>query len=341
MKIRTIGIDLAKEVFGLHAVDVHGKVLLHTRVPRKRLLSRLTRLEPCLVGMEACGSAHYWAREIERLGHKVRLMSPQFVTPYRKGNKNDPNDAEAICEAVTRPSMRFVPIKRDEEQDMQALHRVREQLIKNRTALANQIRGLLRERGIIVAKAIGRLRAALPLVLEDETNGLSALMREVVGEMAERLRTLDDYLRRHDQRIARLCQEDERCRRLVKVEGVGPLIATALVAAIGNARQFKSGRELGAWLGLVPRQHSSGQRTLLLGISKRGDRYLRTLLIHGARAAARVAERRLDARSIWISRLKQRSGPNVAAVALANKNARVMWALLARNQSYRPSSSAA
>lgn len=337
MKIRTIGIDLAKEVFGLHAVDVHGKVLLHTRVPRKRLLSRLTRLEPCLVGMEACGSAHYWAREIERLGHQVRLMSPQFVTPYRKGNKND---AEAICEAVTRPSMRFVPIKRDVDQDMQALHRVREQLIKNRTALATQIRGLLRERGIIVAKAIGRLRAALPLILENETNDLSALMRELVGEMAERLRTLDDNLRRHDQRIARLCQQDERCRRLVKVEGVGPLVATALVAAIGNAWQFKSGRELGAWLGLVPRQHSSGHRTLLLGISKRGDRYLRTLLIHGARAASRVAELKRDARSIWISRLKQRSGPNVAAVALANKNARVMWVLLARNQSYRPSGSA-
>jgi transposase len=194
---------------------------------------------------------------------------------------------------------------------------------------------------MIVAKAIGRLRAALPLILENETNGLSALMRELVGEMAARLRTLDDYLRRHDQRIARLCQQDERCQRLVKVAGVGPLVATALVAAIGNARQFKSGRELGAWLGLVPRQPSSGQRPLLLGISKRGDRYLRTLLIHGARAATRVAERKRDARSVWISRLKQRSGPNLAAVALANKNARVMWALLARPQSYRPSSSAA
>jgi transposase len=237
--------------------------------------------------------------------------------------------------------MRFVPIKRDEEQDLQAVHRVREQLIKNRTALANQIRGLLRERGIAVAKAIGRLRAALPLILEDESNGLSGLMRELMGEMAERLRVLDDQIQRHDQRIARLCQQDERCRRLVKVEGVGPLVATALVAAIGNARQFKSGRELGAWLGLVPRQHSSGQRTVLLGISKRGDRYLRTLLIHGARAAARVAARKRDARSVWVTRLQLRSGPNVAAVALANKNARVMWALLTRNQTYRPSTSAA
>jgi len=194
-------------------------------------------------------------------------MSPQFVKPYRKGNKNDPNDAEAICEAVTRPSMGFVPIKRDEEQDMQALHRTREQLIKTRTALANQIRGLLRERGIIVAKAIGRLRAALPVVLADETNGLSALMRELIGQMAERLRTSDDYIRRHDQRIARLCHADERCRRLVKVEGVGPLVATALVAAIGNAHQFKSGRELSAWLGVVPRASIAAANVLCCLVS--------------------------------------------------------------------------
>jgi len=305
VNVKTLGIDLAKETFGLHGVDALGRVAVHRRVTRKQLLVFLVKLEPCLVGMEACGSAHYWAREIEKLGHTVKLMSPQFVIPYRKGNKNDPNDAEAICEAVSRPSMRFVPIKNEEQQDLQALHRVREQLVKNRTALANQIRGLLRERGVVVAQAIARLRM------------------------------LDERLRQHDQRIARICQQDERCRRLVKVEGVGPLVATAVVAAIGNARQFTNGRELSAWLGLVPREHSSGQRTMLLGISKRGNRYLRTLLIHGARAATRVAERKRDARSIWLSRLKLRGGPNVAAVALANKNARVMWALLARGDSYR------
>ncbi len=335
MKLKTIGIDLAKETFGLHGVDARGRVIVHKRITRKQLLSFLAQLEPCLVGMEACSSAHYWAREIEKLGHTVKLISPQLVIPYRKGNKNDPNDAEAICEAVTRPSMRFVPIKNEEQQDLQALHRVREQLIKNRTALANQIRGLLRERGIVVAQAIARLRRALPLILEDESNRLSALMRELLGEMAERLRMLDDRLRPYEERIERLCRQDERCQRLVKVEGVGPLVATALVAAIGDARQFKNGRELSAWLGLVPRQHSSGQRTVLLGISKRGDRYLRTLIIHGARAATRVTERKGDARSIWVSRLKLRAGPNVAAVALANKNARVMWALLARGDSYR------
>ena len=286
------------------------------------------------LGSYACQLDDFYAL-LEKLGHTVKLMSPQFVVPYRKGNKNDPNDAAAICEAVKRPSMRFVPIKHEEQQDLQALHRVREQLVKNRTALANQIRGLLRERGVVVAQAIARLRAALPEILEDESNRLSALMRELLGEMAERLRMLDERLRQYDQRIARCCQQDERCRRLVKVEGVGPLVATALVAAIGNARQFTNGRELSAWLGLVPREHSSAKRTMLLGISKRGNRYLRTLLIHGARAATRVAERKRDARSIWLSRLKLRGGPNVAAVALANKNARVLWALLARGDSYR------
>jgi transposase len=261
-------------------------------------------------------------------------MSPQFVIPYRKGNKNDPNDAEAICEAVSRPSMRFVPIKNEEQQDLQALHRVREQLVKNCTALASQIRGLLRACGVVVAQAIARQRAALPVVLEDQSNRLSWLMRELLGEMAERLRLLDDRLRQYDQRVARICQQDERCRRLVKVEGVGPLVATAVVAAIGSARPFTNGRELSAWLGLVPRERSSGQRTMLLGISKRGNRYLRTLLIHGARAAASVAERKRDARGIWLSRPKLRGGPNVAVVALANKNARVMWALLARGDCY-------
>ena len=310
-------------------------MVVHKRITRKRLVELLVKVEPCLVGMEACGTAHYWAREIKKLGHTVRLMSPQFVMPYRKGNKNDPNDAEAICEAVTRPSMRFVPIKCEEQQDLQALHRVLEQLIKNRTALANQIRRLLRERGVVLAQAIARLHAALPLILEDASTGMSGVMRELLGEMAERLRMLDDRLRQYDQRIERLCQQDERFRRLVKVEGVGPLVATAVVAAIGNARQFTNGRKLSAWLGLVPREYSSGNCTVMLGISKHGNRYLRTLLIRGARAAAGVAERKRDARSIWRSRLKPGGGLNVAAVALANKNARVRWALLARSDLYR------
>jgi len=262
-------------------------------------------------------------------------MSPQFTRAYLKGNKNDANDAAAICEAVSRPSMRFVPVKKQPQQDIAALHRVRAQLTKSRTALANQIRGLLGEYGIAVVGGIDRLRQALPVILEDEANGLSGMFRETLAEMAERLQWLDERCQRYERRMELVFRQDEGAKCLGQIEGVGPLIATALVAAVGNAREFKSGRELAAWLGLVPRQHSSGGRRVLLGISKRGDRYLRTLMIHGARAALRVAQRKCDPRSVWTSRIKLRRGPNVAAVALANKNARVMWALLVRGDNYR------
>lgn len=334
METTTIGIDLAKDVFELHGVDGKGRVVLQRRLTRKRLIECLAKLPACLVGMEACGSAHHWAREITKLGHEVRLMSPQFIRPYVKGNKNDANDAAAICEAVGRPSMRFVPVKNQHQQDIAALHRVRSQLVKNRTALANQIRGLLGEYGITVVQGIDHLRRALPVILGDEANGLSGMFRETLAEMAERLQWLE-RCRRYERRIELVFRQDERARRLGQIEGVGPLIATALVAAVGNAREFRSGRELAAWLGLVPRQYSSGGRNVLLGISKRGDRYLRALMIHGARSALRVAARKRDPRSIWISRIKLRRGPNVAAVALANRNARVIWALLIRGEDYR------
>ncbi len=263
-------------------------------------------------------------------------MSPHLVAPYVKRNKNDRNDAEAICEAVSRPSMRFVPIKSATQQDLQSLHRVRSQLIRSRTALANEIRGLLGEYGIAITKELRVLRRALPLILEDQDNGLSGVFRETLAEMMERLKFLDERIKRYEQRVRQLFEQDERCQRLVQIQGVGPLIATALVAAVGNAREFRSGRELSAWLGLVPRQQSSGGRNVLLGITKRGDRYLRMLLIHGARAAVRYAERRSDPGGAWISRLKARSGPNVAAVAVANKNARVAWILLSSGEHYLP-----
>jgi transposase len=335
MKVTTLGIDLAKSIFRLHGVDARGVAVLRRQLTRQQLLPFLAKLSPCLVGMEAGPGAHFWAREIGKLGHAARLMSPHFVKPYVKSNKNDANDAEAICEAVGRPSMRFVPNKNTSQQDVQALHRIRAQLIKWRTALANEIRGLLAEYGIVVTRGIAPLRRRLPMILEDPENGLSGLFREMLVEMAERLRVLDERIRQYDLRVARVFGQDERCQRLAQVEGVGPLIATALVAAVGNAHDFKSGRELSAWLGLVPRQHSSGGRTVLLGISKRGDRYLRTLFIHGARSAVRTVERRKDLRSVSISRLKGRQGPNVAAVALANRNARVLWALLTKGESYR------
>jgi transposase len=285
--------------------------------------------------MEACGGAHYWAREIAKLGHEVRVMSPRFVRPYVKSNKNDARDAEAICEAVTRPSMRFVAVKSQAQQDVLALHRIRALLIGERTASMNQVRGLLAERGIVVAQGVAQLRRSLAELLGDCDERVSELFREALVEMRERLGTLEERLARYDQQIERFARHDPRARRLMTVPGVGPLIATALIATVGDARQFRSGRELSSWLGLVLREHSSGQRTILLGISKRGDRYLRTLLIHGARSALRYARHKRDRRSAWIAALSERSGPNVAAVALANKNARVLWALLTCGEEYR------
>jgi transposase len=335
VEIRALGIDLAKNVFRLHGVGRDGKVVLRRELRRRQLLVFLAQTPPCLVGMEACGGAHYWAREIAKLGHEVRLMNPRFVQPYVKSNKNDARDAEAICEAVGRPSMRFVVAKSQAQQDVLALHRVRSLLIGERTALMNQMRGLLAECGIVAAQGAAQLRRTLAIILEGSDTRVSGLLREMLSEMSERWRLFEERLGRYERRIEQLARGDERAGRLMKVTGVGPLIATALLAAVGDARQFRSGRELSAWLGLVPREKSSGERTVLLGITKRGDRYLRTLLIHGARAAIRYAPLKKDRCSRWIGAVSQRRGPNVAAVALANKNARVLWALLARNEDYR------
>ena len=336
MNIKTLGIDLAKSVLHLCGMDVHGKVVLRKRLSRGKLLEFLANVPACLIGMEACGGAHYWAREIGKLGHEVRLMSPQFVKPYVKTNKNDSNDAEAVCEAVGRANMRFVPVKSVEQQDIQAIHRIREQLIKSRTAQANQIRGLLGEYGIIIPKGLRQVRGRLPGILEDAENGLSFRARRFLSDLVERVRELDERIRAYDKEIEELFKEDERSQRIEKVEGIGPVVATAIVAAVGNGTFFKDGRQLSAWLGLVPRQHSTGGRERLLGISKRGDRYIRTLLIHGARSVVRYAQRKTDPRSRWINGLKARRGTNAAAVALANKNARIIWALLSKGEAYRP-----
>jgi transposase len=335
MNVRTLGIDLAKNVFRVHGVDSQGKTVVRRELRRQQVVPFMRQLQPCLVGMEACGGAHYWAREIAKLGHEVRLMSPQFVRPYVKSNKNDARDAEAICEAVGRPSMRFVAIKSQAQQDMMALHRVRSLLIRERTALMNETRGLLAECGVVAPQGPNALRRLVASVLTEADERISGLLREILSEMNERLRVFEDRLKGYDRRIEGLARQDERATRLMAVPGVGPLTATALVAAVGNARQFRSGRELSAWLGLVPRQHSSGERVMLLGISKRGDRYLRTLLIHGARTTLRYVKRRRDLRSRWVARLSERRGPNIAAVALANKNTRVLWALLTRDETYR------
>jgi transposase len=285
--------------------------------------------------MEACASAHYWARELGQLGHTVRLMAPQFVQPYRKNPKNDGNDAEAICEAVSRPTRRFVPIKSVEQQAVLTVHRARELLVGNRTALANQIRGLLAEYGMVVPPGIARLRRALPGVLADADNGLPLLAREIIAELQERLRDLDQRVLAYDRRITQLAKQSDAAQRLMQVEGVGAVTATAIVATVGNGTVFKNGRQFAAWLGLVPRQYSTGGKPRLGHISKRGDVYLRTLLIHGARSVLQFTGKRMDTKSRWAERLKQRRGNNIAAVALAAKHARILWALLARDQEYR------
>jgi transposase len=335
MNCTTLGIDLAKTLFQLHGVDERGHVVVHKRVSRKKLLETVTQLPACLIGMEACSSSQYWAREFQQLGHTVKLISPQFVRPYVKGNKNDSRDAEAICEAVARPHMRFVPLKTVESQDIQAIHRLRSRLIKERTALVNQIRGLLAERGIVLAQGITRLRKQLPVIVEDLNNALTPLGREVMRELYEELVALDERVTRADAMVQRVFAQSAACQKLAQVEGIGPVVATALVAAVGNAQEFANGRHLAAWLGLVPRQCSSGGKERLLGISKRGDRYLRALLIHGARATVHHARRKTDARSRWIMSLEQRRGKNIATVAIANKNARIAWALLTSDAEYR------
>lgn len=335
MNVTMLGIDLAKTVFQLHRVDERGRITLTKRLTRHQLLPFVANLPPCLIGLEACSGAHYWAREFQNLGHQVRLIAPQFVKPYVQGDKTDRHDAAAICEAVSRPHMHFVPIKSLEQQDIQALHRVREQVVKSRTAVANQIRGLLQEYGVIIASGIGRLRTQLPTILEDADNGLTAVGRELINDLYGRLQLLDEQMTQYDRRIEQVFQQDERSQRLAAVEGVGPLIATAFLAAVGDAHVFARGRQVAAWLGLVPKQASSGGKVRFAGISKRGDCYLRTLLIHGARAAVQAASQKSDARSEWIKRLRDRRGKNVATVAVANKNARILWALLATGRPYR------
>jgi transposase len=332
MKIKRIGVDLAKRVFQVHGVDQDERVVVKRQLRREQVLAFFGKLEPCLVGMEACGSAHYWARELMAQGHTVKLMAPQHVKPYVKGNKNDANDAEAICEAVSRANMRFVPVKTVQQQDLQAQHRVRSLLVRQRTAKANEIRGLLGEYGIVVAQRIEQLRRALPVLLESQA--LSDDLRVLLMGLQEDLSRLDERVSELDRALERVARENADARRLQKIRGIGPVTATALVAGVGDARQFRRARDLPAWLGLVPRQNSSGGKQMLLGISKRGDAYLRTLLIHGARAVLRTTPNKTDRQSQWVERIRQRRHANIAAVALANKNARIAWAILTRQTDY-------
>ena len=336
MNVTTIGLDLAKQVFHVVGADRHGKQVLKKRLKRAQVLRYFAKLPPCVVGIEACGGGHYWARELRGLGHDARLINPRFVVAYRRGEKNDYNDAAALCEAVLQPQMRFVPVKNAAQQDLQALHRLRDGLIRQRTVWINRTRGLLAERGLVVARGVTAFRRALPALLEDGENGLSGLFRELLAEQYAQVVQLDERIAVYDQRLAAIATTDAACRRLQGIPGIGPVGATALVAAVGDARAFRNGRQLAAWVGLVPRQHSTGGRPRLLGISKRGDKHLRTLLIHGARAVVRHAAGKTDRLSRWIQRLQATRGTNIATVALANKLARMAWVVLSRGESYHP-----
>jgi transposase len=334
-QISVLGIDIAKLVFHVVGMDERGQVVLRKRLARSELPTFIATLPPLRIGMEACGSAHYWARQFREHGHDVRLIAPQFVKAYVKSPKNDARDAEAICEAVTRPTMRFVPIKRVEQQDLQALHRIRERLIKARTALVNEIRGLLNEYGMVLPQSITKFRALIVDKLETDQAKLTALSTEVFWQLYDEFLAVEKRLAYDDEKLTAIGQAHPECQRLQTIPGIGPVTATALIAAIGDVTQFKNGRQLAAWLGLVPREHSTGGKPRLLGISKRGDVYLRKLLVHGARATLRWIETKHDERSQWLTALIARRGKNRAAVALANKNARIVWALLAHNEAYR------
>ncbi len=284
MELQAAGIDLAKNVFEIFGVNKAGKAVLRRRVQRAQLLETIAQMPCCLIGIEACTGAFFWQREFEKFGHTVKVISPQYVKPFVKRQKNDSNDAEAICIALQQPQMRFVPPKTVDQQDIQALHRARQRLVNHRTAVVCQIRGLLLDRGIAIGVGIGRARRMIPLILEDGENELSGLMRETLFEMYDLLRDLDERVEGFDHRIEAVFRASSTCQRIAKIKGVGPKTATAVVAAIGDGSEFKNGRHFAAWLGLVPRQHSSGNRRVLMGITKRGDQALRTLLVHGARS---------------------------------------------------------
>ncbi len=336
MHITTVGLDLAKNVFHLVGLDAQGREIMKKRLSRVQVLRHFANLPKCLIGMEACAGAHYFARELSRLGHEARLIPPQYVKAYLRGQKNDYNDARAIAEAVRVPSMRFVSVKTVAQQDLQALARMREGVLRSRTALANRLRGLLGEYGIVVTQGVGALRRAVPALLEDAGNGLSDRFRRLLDLGRQELLELDAHLAALTTQLKAAASEDEAASRLQTVPGFGPIVAAVFAGSLGNGNQYRNGRQAAAALGLVPRQHSSGGKTTLLGISKRGDRYLRSLLVHGARAVVRTAKAKDDRLSCWINRLRETRGMNKATVALANKLTRIAWAVLTRHTTYQP-----
>jgi transposase len=332
MAIVTIGLDTSKSWFQVHGVDETGQAVLRRKLPRTKVLQFFGGIERCVIGLEACGGAHFWARELGKLGHEVRLMPARYVRAYVKTNKHDAADAEACCEAVQRPGMRFVPIKSEAQQGMLMVHRARDLLVRQRTAAVNALRGHLGEFGIIAAKGTAKARELMSLVGVDDR--VPTIARDALLQIVEQIRDTERKIENFDQQILALARDNEVCRRLMTVLTVGPFTATALAATVGDPRHFASGRHFAAWVGLVPKQHSTGGKEKLGGISKRGDAYLRKLLIHGARAAVyRVRSHRVP--STWIAGLLARRHFNIATVALANKTARIAWAVMANGSEYR------
>jgi transposase len=331
MQVSTIGLDLAKSVFQLHGADARGKAVLAKRLRRGAVLGFLAALPPCVVAMEACGTAHCWAREIARFGHTVRLLPPQYVRPYVKRHKNDAADAEAICEAMQRPTMRFVPVRTEEQQGLLVVHRVREMLVRQRGQLINALRGHLAEFGIVAPQGARKVSELTSRLADPGDEMIPATARAVLQVLVDHLRETGRRIDELDARPHTLAKEDEVCRRLTTIPGVGPITATALAATIADAKAFASGRHLAAWLGLVPRQRSSGAKERLGGISKAGDGYLRRLLVQGAQALLRWHSRATP----WVEGLLQRRPVNVVAVAIADKTARITCAVMAKGEAYR------
>ena len=338
MKIIRVGVDLAKSVFQVHGVDRCGKLVWKRQLKRASWIKVFVETveSGCEVGMEACSGAHHWARELQSRGYDVKLIAPQLVKPFVKSQKDDARDAEAICEAMSRPGMRYVALKTIAQQDIQAVHRVRSELLSHRTAKANQIRGLVAEYGLVAPKQLGPLRAAIPGWLEDAENGLTARFRALLHGLWDDLNTLDQRIKALDAEVDVIADTHPDAKRLQQLRGVGPLIATALVARFGDASHFNRGRQAAASVGLTPRHHGTGGKNRLLSITQQGDRYLRSILIHGARAVVSQAKQRDDRLSLWVTGLAQRSHTNVAAVALANKTVRMAWAMLRNAADYNP-----
>lgn len=331
-KITTVGLDLAKSVFSLHGVDAQGRTVLRKTVRRDKLMELIASLPPVLIGMEACGGAHEWARQFQRHGHRIGIMMARFVAPYRKSSKNDGNDAEAICEAVGRPNMRFVPVKSAEQQAILSLHRVRQGYVEQRTATINRIRGLLAEFGLVLPQRAAEVRRAAVVLAEQ----LPVLAREAITDLRAHLTYLDAHIDHYEQQLTSLNRQCEPARRIMTMPGIGPLTASAITASVASGHEFSNGRQFAAWLGLVPRQHSTGGKTRLGRITKRGDAYLRTMLMLGARAVLQTASQRSDRISRWAVALRERRGYHRAVIAIAAKNARIIWALLTSERSFVP-----